>query len=537
MLRSCRRTAQVARLRAVSEGSVLQTRRKLASSSVKCSETPSKRAGGGSSKWLFGLGLPLAGVGAAVAYAGTDIEFRKTLEDSVPGSSFLLDIALGEKPVEKKTPPAAIATPPSKKPVKKIEGSSAPVVVTSTPPPPPITAPPPPPPSPPTLAPPVMVSAMPLSAEKKKSPEPSLLKDTPPPPPETPTILKQEVKEEEEPKKETSKIIEQKSENAEPIVAPSSNESTKVESVSKEEEPVVDVAAEKDFHRRLNALKEKLESDLRLQLKRQAEAHADHVNDALDVQFQELSRKHARELDESVEKAVLRQREELAAVLGHVRGLQDALEARAGMDKAAVEAQELWLASSALEQAINRGDGNYKSIVKEVNALKIALEKARPGGQDPFVKTIIEAIPSDAVKAPGLCDASHLKERFLKVEKLAKRTAMIGDEGGSIFKYALSYLQSLFILEPSRDEIPSKFTATNVDALDTFDIVWLARAALERDDLEQAVRYMTLLRGEPGKLAGDWVSDARTLLETRQAVSALMSHAAAIGAEALPLKQ
>ena len=54
----------------------------------------------------------------------------------------------------------------------------------------------------------------------------------------------------------------------------------------------------------------------------QAEAHADHLSDALDVQKREMLRVHLRELDEMLEGATLSHRRELAAIMGHVRGLQ-----------------------------------------------------------------------------------------------------------------------------------------------------------------------------------------------------------------------
>ena len=69
-----------------------------------------------------------------------------------------------------------------------------------------------------------------------------------------------------------------------------------------------------------------------------------------------------------------------------------------------------------------------------------------------------------------------------------------------------------------------------------FDIVWLARGCVERGDLEQAVKYMTLLRGEPKNVAREWVREARLLLEARQVCDALMAHAAAYGLEAFPTK-
>ena len=47
--------------------------------------------------------------------------------------------------------------------------------------------------------------------------------------------------------------------------------------------------------------------------------------------------------------------------------------------------------------------------------------------------------------------------------------------------------------------------------------------------MEQAVKYMTLLRGEPKNMAKEWVREARLLLEARQVCDALMAHASAYG--------
>ena len=49
-----------------------------------------------------------------------------------------------------------------------------------------------------------------------------------------------------------------------------------------------------------------------------------------------------------------------------------------------------------------------------------------------------------------------------------------------------------------------------------------------------ALQYMNQLRGEPRRVAGDWLKETQLLLETRQAVDTLVAHASAVGVEALP---
>jgi mitofilin len=203
------------------------------------------------------------------------------------------------------------------------------------------------------------------------------------------------------------------------------------------------------------------------------------------------------------------------------------------------QAQELWLACTALLEAVSSGANpsglELRCLGPEIKALESAAAPASvPEAADPFVREMLASIPEEA-GTRGIFTEDSIRERFRRVEKLARRTAMIGQEGGSLMRYALSYLQSLLILSPPMDEPPPpKESPVDVDALDTFDLVWLARAHIERGDLDQAVRYIGLLRGEPGNVARDWLREARLLLETRQACQALMAHAAAVGVEALP---
>ena len=44
-------------------------------------------------------------------------------------------------------------------------------------------------------------------------------------------------------------------------------------------------------------------------------------------------------------------------------------------------------------------------------------------------------------------------------------------------------------------------------------------------------------RGEPANVSKDWLREARTLLETKQACRALVAYAAAVGVEAMPQRK
>jgi len=50
---------------------------------------------------------------------------------------------------------------------------------------------------------------------------------------------------------------------------------------------------------------------------------------------------------------------------------------------------------------------------------------------------------------------------------------------------------------------------------------------VDRSDFLQALKYMNLLQGASRKIAGEWMKEARLMLETQQAANTLMAHAAA----------
>ncbi len=497
------------------------------------------------------LTLAAVAAGGTLGYASYDNEFRKTVEEAVPGAEAAFELVLGEKEPEK----GGKALAPTKPPLPKIPVTSAP----------------------PSKLRPIVVKekevkeeAKPAVEEVSKPTQKSEARDdtlvvVTPPPLEKPSYIEDDTKKKKEQQQEAVAPA-AVSDTSPPLDEHMSNEDreffateTKREDdpapVSQKSEPrrrrvvapEIDsdddseqaILEGKDLHKQISLVRDNMEAEMVSQLRRQAEAHTEHLDDSLDVQKRELTRKHRRELDEALAKAELQHKEDIAKILGQLQGLNEGLQGRAEMDMASLEAQELWLACTSLMQAVANGGNSFDA--KEVRSLRLELRAVRKAAvrgdhEDPFVKAVLQSIP-DEVSTRGVYTEESIRERFRRVEKVARRTALIGDEGGSLMRYLLSYLQSLFILSPSTDELPSKSVPVDVDALDTFDLVWLAKGHLERGDLDQAVRYVTLLRGEPRNAAGDWLREARMLLETKQACMALLAHAAAVGVEALPQRK
>ena len=105
------------------------------------------------------------------------------------------------------------------------------------------------------------------------------------------------------------------------------------------------------------------------------------------------------------------------------------------------------------------------------------------GDSDDFVATIIDSIPPSVING-GVYTEEGLRDRFVKVEAVVRRLALVPENGGSLYVYFMSFMQSLFI-KKSVTEIPEKELLNelvNFNDLDTFDIIARARYWMDRGD-------------------------------------------------------
>ena len=280
-----------------------------------------------------------------------------------------------------------------------------------------------------------------------------------------------------------------------------------------------------EHEKRLAAVKEEAELELRVQMKRQAAAHADHITDVLAVQEAELARKLNREHQEIMETMTGKYNESLAKLGGVVGGLKGGLEARANADEASFAAQSLWVASSKLNAIVNVGNVAAKTWEGKLAPLGAAVKTVQTtaGGDDTFVKTLCGSIPAVALDR-GVYTEDSLKQRFTKVETNARKVAGVGEQGGSLLTFALSYLQAKLLVDLTKRAPVETMETVDLASISSYDLLSLARHNLDRGDLARAVQLLTQLRGESGRVVSDWLAEARLTLETKQAVSAIMAH-------------
>lgn len=201
--------------------------------------------------------------------------------------------------------------------------------------------------------------------------------------------------------------------------------------------------------------------------------------------------------------------------------------ARAESEKIARVAQDLWLSCIALNGLIRHGNESGEQWEERLRPLRNEVEViSDAGGKHPFVETLIQNIPEEALDR-GVWTEDSLRERFPQVQRVCRRVAMIDETGGTLFKFFLSYLQSYFVFDSVYAK--TEHDSVDTDKLDAFSVLGHAEYWLERGDLEQAVRFMNQLTGASRIVADDWVKEAKLLLETRQAAYALTAFASASG--------
>ncbi|KAK6622543.1 hypothetical protein RUM44_002355 [Polyplax serrata] len=286
-----------------------------------------------------------------------------------------------------------------------------------------------------------------------------------------------------------------------------------------------------DLQKKILGVKAEQERAIKVQMKRQLEAAEDYLHDAMEAKEKEMARKTQRLIDEKVEIERNSYKTKLAEMVGRMQGVEAALSSRLASDRMATQAQVLFSACQSFYRALRVGVPglHYTKGLRPLDPEIAAIKKAA-GKDDVLVGAVLNSLPEEA-RSRGVFPEIAIRERFLKVERTARKLALIPDGGSSLPRYFLSYLQS-FLLFRSDNPIPSAELddqPVNISKLDTYDILERSRYWLDRGDFGMALRYMNLLKGAPRQVACEWMNETRIFLETQQAADTLMAYAAATG--------
>uniref|UniRef100_UPI00398F7AAB MICOS complex subunit MIC60 isoform X2 n=1 Tax=Pristiophorus japonicus TaxID=55135 RepID=UPI00398F7AAB len=291
-----------------------------------------------------------------------------------------------------------------------------------------------------------------------------------------------------------------------------------------------EIILEKD--KKAEEVREVMEAEMRTQLRRQAAAHTDHLREVLKVQEQEIKGKYQEDLQQKLSEYEIQYRRlsqeqldnftlDMNVAYSRLKGIEQAMESHAIAEEEARKAHQLWLAIEALQYTLKTASGDSPTEPLQ-NALEAITNSC---GDDQFTQALAGALPQECLSR-GVYSEEALRHRFYTVRKIARRVAMIDETRNSLYQYFLSYLQSFLLMEPQVAKPPAELSP---DDLDTFKLLSYASFCIEHGDLELAAKFVNQLRGEPRRVAQDWLTEARLTLETKQIVEILSAYANAVG--------
>jgi len=267
--------------------------------------------------------------------------------------------------------------------------------------------------------------------------------------------------------------------------------------------------------------KARCEKSGRQMMKQQAEVFADLRAEALAVREREVERRTQLTLDERLAALRGQHRLELAKMVGRIQGANEAIAQQGSKNKEQQERQQFWSAAQSLVSAVNPVGRQREPRPLKNEIANVA--KVTPEG-DELVETVLDSIPAQAVDR-GVDSENNLRERFITLEKEARKVAGVPEGEVSLLQLWLARLQSALYVDLPIPQQELQNEPIDVSDLNNYEVLKRARYYVDRGEFEQAVRYLNLLHGPSLKLASDWTRDVLAYLETRQAAEVLLAHA------------
>ncbi|XP_041800473.1 MICOS complex subunit MIC60 [Chelmon rostratus] len=284
--------------------------------------------------------------------------------------------------------------------------------------------------------------------------------------------------------------------------------------------------------RKLSEFREVMEAEMRTQLRRQAAAHTDHVQDVLKVQEQELRADaeqvlNSKLLEQETRYHQLNQEQldnftlDMNTAYARLKGIEEAIDSHVIAEEEARKAHQLWLSVEALSYTLKTADADFPTM-----PLESAAQAVRDScNENDFALALSSALPEESLHR-GVYSEASLRARFNSLRPLARRVALIDESHNSLYQYFLSYLQAALLFEDKQEAPPAQLCSED---LDPFKLLSYASYCLEHGDLELAAKLLNQLKGEARRVVEDWLTEARLTLETRQVVSLLSAYANAVG--------
>lgn len=280
-----------------------------------------------------------------------------------------------------------------------------------------------------------------------------------------------------------------------------------------------------DIERKLIDSRRHWELELEERLQRAASAHSEHLEQVVRTQRQLYDIEQSQKVEEAIDNERALHSRQIGIAQAKLDGLEAALNSRVAADVENRRSKQFWIACQNLVDSVIHGRRGGIDIEARRQPLASELQVIREASnRDEFVKCLLEALPDETIYN-GVYTEQDLKTRFQHLYRVARRVAKV-KEGDGVMGYVTSNLRSAVTLDlPRRFSLDDKI---DVNSLDNYEVLARAKWLVDNDHLENAVRMVQLLKGEPHRLARDWIIDTRNHLQARLVASLLVTHAAAV---------
>jgi len=272
-------------------------------------------------------------------------------------------------------------------------------------------------------------------------------------------------------------------------------------------------------------LLEEHEADLELQLKRQAAAHSLHLSEELALQENALREKYSTKIDQEVDSVIQKYKQQIenertvlnmeiekqetlnakitSELRGYLEGINATINERTKTEQEVTSLQILSVGVARLNKAIC--DDNTTPLSSMINdLLKIKSEAT-------LLEPVLNSIPSEAAER-GVVNNNNLRKHFNTLKQAAFENHAVDEELNGLFQKLRSQI-TLWI-----HPVINQDSVSNLEQI--FD---QAESHMNQNDFETAVRILNQMSGEPKRIFGVWLKEARMWLEVRQALDVLLT--------------
>ncbi|KAG8533043.1 uncharacterized protein KY384_001826 [Bacidia gigantensis] len=274
-----------------------------------------------------------------------------------------------------------------------------------------------------------------------------------------------------------------------------------------EQEQQVQIGQWRDeFESERDKLSQNYQERLSVEMKRAQEVMEQRVGNELLQQALTLKKQFLSDVTSQVENERNGRLAKLSDLSSSVSELEKLTGEWNGVVDANLRTQHLQVAVEAVRSTLERAD-RPRPFVHELAALK------EIAADDSVINAAIASINPTAYQK-GMPTSAQLIDRFRRVAAEVRKAALLPNEAG-VASHAASWALSKVLFKKKGmtvgDDVESVLTRTET--------------LLEEGNLDEAAREMTGLQGWAKTLSWDWLSEARRVLEVRQAMDVIATEA------------